>query len=512
MSLPVRNLLIFLFCITLLRIFYIGQFDLTPDEAYYWTWSLVPDWCYYDQPAGIAWANAFFTTLFGTTVWGIRMGAVVLGLIGTLFVFLIAKKADFSDREAAWSAALVHIIPIFASGHILMLHDVVMICALSATIWALMKSIFEGGRFWWILTGALAALSVYGKFSAVLIGIGVALFLLCCKRKRSLLATSGPYLSIGTAAVLVFPIISWNIRNEWIALLAVRDLSHQEGLTLTGRVINVFDFLGSQVGLISPVFLVMMVLAALFAAKRINQEKYAKEALLACLFFGVVGYFLFQTIGAKVQGNWAAMTYLPGTLLMVRHWSRRLEQNNRNWRIAGKVGFALAVLTTVIFMLQPVVRIIPMPVGLDLTDQVHGWKELGERVEAELKKRPDLILAARRYQIAGEMIFYTNRKKVEVANFSTRGNQFDVWNNWARLEGRSVLYVDLQGKAGKLWRHFEKATPLPDFIRSRKERKIQAIHMTILENFHYSGDLEEYFENPVAYSAKRIKRVLARKD
>lgn len=506
---PLYKLLIFLACITVFRIYYIGQFDLTPDEAYYWTWGLHLDWCYYDQPGGIALADRLITAIFGATTWGLRMGAVVLGLIGTAIVYLTAKKLDFNETESAWSAALMHIIPLMASGHVLMLHDTVMLTAAIVMIYFIARAIFEEKRRWWIIAGVFAAMALYGKFSAIVLGVGVALFLLLSKARRFWFAKADPYLGALATVVLFFPVIAWNKNNEWIATLAVRKLAHQPDLSIVDRIVNIFDFFGSQAGLVSPIFFVMMVIAAWHAIRRINEPKYEKLAFLSSIFFGVLGYFLLQSLRAKVQGNWAALAYVPGAMLMVRHLSEKAANKSMKWIVWGKFGLYLAVLMTFIFILVPIVKIVPIPGNVNITDQVHGWEELCHRVDLELEKRPDLILAARRYQYASQLMFYCKgHPEVYVANWSSRGNQFDIWNDWAALQGRSVLYVDIQGESGKLWKHFENSLPLEDFVRMRGGTPIKTVHLTILENFKIEGPLQQYFEEPLKYSADKIRRRL----
>ena len=441
------------------------------------------------------------------------MGAILFGLIGSFFVYMTARKLRFTPTEAAWSVALMHLVPLVAAGHVLMLHDTVMLAAAAALLYALSRAVFEGARIWWAICGVVAALALYAKFSAVVLAVGIAVFLIGSREHRRLLLRPDVYLAAGIASVLFAPVLAWNAKHEWIAALAVKKLAFQPDLTLSGRALNLLDFLGSQAVLISPVFLVMMLIAAVAAIRTINREPHREEGFLAAMFLGIFAYFLLQSLRAKVQGNWAALAYLPGMLLMVRYGSRRVAEGFDAWRTWGKIGLALCLVTTFLFMAQPIFRVVPLPTGLDMTDQVHGWRDLARRVDHERKKRPDLVLAARRYQVAGELQFYCQgHPEIFVANWSSRGNQYDLINDWSKLEGRSVLYVDVQGRSGKLWRHFGSAVPLPDFERRRAGRAVQTVHLTILENFRLDGPLERYFESPEAYAALKMRRYLKGED
>ena len=48
------KLVAFLIVLTILRLVYIGQMELSPDEAYYHQWSQRLDWCYFSKGPGIA--------------------------------------------------------------------------------------------------------------------------------------------------------------------------------------------------------------------------------------------------------------------------------------------------------------------------------------------------------------------------------------------------------------------------------------------------------------------------
>ena len=500
---PGRYLLLFLAAITLFRVAYIGLFELTPDEAYYWAWSTEMDWAYYDQPAGIAAMDALAVRIFGATGWGLRMGAIVLGLIGTILIYLSCLRLGFSKGEACFSVALLQIIPLFAASQVLMLHDTVLFAAVALLLYSLIRAIFEESTTWWCVSGVAGAVALYAKVSAVLFALGIVAFVLLSPRYRKLFRHPGPYLAAGICSLLFAPVIYWNSKNEWITALAVRKLTHSGSSGNWEPIKTFFDYIGSQAILISPVILGMILLVSWRTMVQIKKKENDKEVFLASLFLAVFGYFLIQSIFSKVQGNWAAFGYLPGLLLLVKTSSDKIRV--RTWAIA--IGFALLI--TLLFTLQPVVRVIPMPKGMDITDQVYGWEGLAKRVDSELAKRPDIQIVARKYQVAGELMFYCKgHPSIYVVNSSNRGNQFDLWNDWSALVGKSVLYVDIAKSGGKHWRHYGSHERLPDYIRTRDGRDVQTIYLTILEDFHIEGPLEKYFVDPLKFSADKIRRKL----
>ena len=86
------RLLAFLIVLTVLRLVYIAQVGLLPDEAYYHEWSQRLDWWYFSKGPGIALIMRAGTALFGHTEFGIRFFAPLFGLGTCLLVHWLARR------------------------------------------------------------------------------------------------------------------------------------------------------------------------------------------------------------------------------------------------------------------------------------------------------------------------------------------------------------------------------------------------------------------------------------
>ena len=75
----------------LLRLALAATVPLLPQEAYYWQWSLEPDWSYFDHPPLVAWSIAASTALFGQTSFGVKAAAVAWSLGWNLLCLLKCK-------------------------------------------------------------------------------------------------------------------------------------------------------------------------------------------------------------------------------------------------------------------------------------------------------------------------------------------------------------------------------------------------------------------------------------
>src|SRR4051812_19423254 len=108
---PRRLLFIFLGVLTVFRLVYITQYELTPDETYYFQWSQHLDLSFYSKGPGIALAMKLGTFLFGDTVFGIRFLSPLLSL-GTSLLMLGFARRLYGEQVAVWTVFTTQFIPI----------------------------------------------------------------------------------------------------------------------------------------------------------------------------------------------------------------------------------------------------------------------------------------------------------------------------------------------------------------------------------------------------------------
>lgn len=97
----------FLLILTAYRIVVITQPHLTLfyDEAYYYHWSLNPDFGYYSKPPMVAWFIALSTQLFGASVTSVKLAAPLLYSATAWLVFISTRR--LANSESALVAGLI---------------------------------------------------------------------------------------------------------------------------------------------------------------------------------------------------------------------------------------------------------------------------------------------------------------------------------------------------------------------------------------------------------------------
>jgi 4-amino-4-deoxy-L-arabinose transferase-like glycosyltransferase len=423
---------------------------LFPDETYYWEWSRHLAAGYYDHPLMIAWLIRFGTTIAGHTPLGVRLGAVLAGALGTLFVCASARRM-VDDRAALLTAIIFAVMPLSAAGLVLATPDAPVLAASAATIYAIVRVLEAPVRSrasleWWCVAGAALGLAFCSKYTAVLLPLGIFVGLLFRRELRVRLREAGPYVATVVALLVFLPVILWNARHDWISFAF--QLQHGFSDAAGSALKRELDLIGGQIGLVSPILFVMMLLAVA-SALRIRSRASILHPLLAALVVVVVAFFMYSATHRRVEPNWPALAYVPAVLLLVAH-SRSPRWDK--WLGAG-VGLG-AVLTTVAYV-NAFTPILPVPAPRDPAARAAGWTDLAHAVEGARRACPmshvrcpmsAVFIGADRYQEASELAFHLpERPETFSLNLSSRPNQYDLWPSFpdrAQPGDSLILVVD----------------------------------------------------------------------
>ncbi|NOZ25806.1 MAG: phosphatase PAP2 family protein [Nitrospirae bacterium] len=438
-----------LLVLSLFRIYYIlaGPLDLSPDEAQYWDWSRRLDLSYYSKGPAIAYIMAIGRTLLGNTEIGIRLPAVFFSLSSSLVLYGmsrdIMKSEGYEGRgapEAAGllSALMVQIVPLFSTYGIVMTIDSPLIFFWSVSLYLFylaQRDRPEGsGMLLWVLLGLTVGTGLLVKYTMAFFYLSAFLYLVADRRRRRLLASPGPWLSFFVSVLCFVPVLVWNAKHGWVTFLHTAGQAHiSDGFTITvGRF---FEFIGSQLGVVSPVILIVM-LISLFSLRK----KSAEGSLLFWFSIPVLLFFTLKSLQGKVQANWALPAYIAGFVSLgiytARYW-HEFRRATRGVLIAG------AVLSLLISSAAHYPSILNLPPKMDPTSRLRGWQELGREVSRITSgmKAPYFIFSDK-YQVTSELAFYVDGNPTTYnVNLGRRMNQYDIWPGFHDLKGYSAVFV-----------------------------------------------------------------------
>ncbi len=352
-----------LLALTALRLLVAGLAPLSPDEAYYWIWSRAPAPGYLDHPPMVAlWIRAG-TALAGDTRLGVRLLAPLAAALGSALLWVAAEDFLPGRRAGMAAAALLNATLLLGVGAVTMTPDTPLLFFWCAALAALGRLLRTGRGAWWLAAGLAAGCALESKYTALLLGVGLALWLVAVPAGRGWLRTPWPWAGGALAALLFAPDLAWNAAHGWASL------GRQGGRTADWHPAQALRFeaelLAGQLALATPLVLAVCV-AGMWRAARGWRDP--GLALLAALTLPGAMVFLEHATGDRVQANWPAILY-PAAAIVAGGLVRR-------WRPAAALGLVLAIPV----YLQAALAPFPLPRALDPTlARLGGWTELARQ-------------------------------------------------------------------------------------------------------------------------------------
>lgn len=195
-----------------------------------------------------------------------------------------------------------------------------------------------------------------------------------------------------------------------------------------------------------------------------------------------------------MQPNWPVFGYPMALILMVEligqkelKYPKRLFYNRNYWRTA----FGVTIAINILLVLHALYCLIPHNFE-DLikkdrfVKEFYGWPKLAMKVSQS--EFPEQIVMTLRYQIASELEFYYPREiQVFCLNDFGRGNQYDLENDFQRINGKDILLVSEKPIPPKLAERFEKIGPTVTYMQIFRGVIVKTYYMYNCYNYKDTG-------------------------
>jgi len=470
-----------LFTFTLLRFFYINtsSLELSPDEAHYWDWSRRLDLSYYSKGPVIAYLVAFTTSLLGDTVFAIRFLAPIFLALSSIFVYKLARELFKDEKTAVVAGLLLQITPLFATYGVLMTIDSPFIFFWTLSIYLFWKAANARCKMQdagyriknlnsklqtpnsklkiWLLLGFTIGFGLLTKYTMAFFYICAFLFFIFHKENRAWFKRKEPYIAF-IVSILVFSlVIIWNAQHDWVTLKHTAGQAHISGQWTSASSVepsiissqwvkNFLEFLGSQLGVITPLLFFVVIYGAVknFASRITHHASRITPLASRFLFWfwaPILGFFIFKSLHGKVQANWAIPAYITAFIASTGYFLNR-GMLKRGTKIFLSLACAIALLVT---LLSHYPEILNLPSKKDPTSRLRGWKGLGEevgRIYNDMTQKGSVFIFSESYQVSSELAFYTPGKpETFCVNLGRRMNQYDIWGGFDKLVGKNAIFV-----------------------------------------------------------------------
>ena len=518
------------------RLLYIGLPQLAPQEAYYWNYSRHLALSYFDHPPLHAWL-IYLSTRLGTSEFTVRLFAPLSAFAAGYFCFLTGKIL-YHERVAFFFVLTLNAILIFNIGSVIITPDVPLLFFWTLSLYLFTKVVITGDGKYWYPLGICLGLSMLSKYTAIFIPISLLIFLLLSQEHRKWFVKKEAYVAVILSVLIFSPVLIWNFQNEWasFAFQTSRRAGELGGISLR----DFFAYLGSQIGVVSPLIYGVMIYAIIKLGREVLKKKSLfvdvsndptptlpskgggndpseassdttkefknstspqpsplrrggeKEINLFLLSWSVPIMLFFTLVSLKywVKMNWPTPGYVPAILAAValmlndKNTNRATREPNLQ-RAKGKMPFGLTSLVLgFIFVLLGYASPF-LPISLGKGEAVYGWKELALTMEAVRQKmgEENPIIIGYEYKTASELAFYLpDRPETFSNNFlGEKGLAYDFWSNPNDYTGRNAIFVYDQRARYKntenLARYFERVEKEPEFVVTKRGKRVTVFHI-----------------------------------
>jgi len=193
-------------------------------ESYYFSCVRHPSLGYFDHPP--------LSILLGSAALGVvgevgrltLRGPFIALFAGTTWLLFTIGRRLFGPWPGFYAALLLNLAPVFSlSVGIFLQPDGPLMFFWLACVWCLLHVLVDPvvrrPYLWWCGVGVTLGLAMLSKYSAILLAVGAALYILSHREQWRWITHPAPYVSLAVAALVFSPTLVWNARHEWISFV-----------------------------------------------------------------------------------------------------------------------------------------------------------------------------------------------------------------------------------------------------------------------------------------------------
>lgn len=459
----VRSAVALLVVAIVLRLVYVSTLPLLAQEAYYWNYAAHLDIGYFDHPPLIAWLIAAGQFIGGHSEAGIRLASLACGLIAIAFSYLLSLR--LTDRHSALMvAALMAALPFLFGAGILATPDAPLIAAWSAALYFAHSALIMRNRSAWLSLGVAIGIGLLSKYTIVLLGVAVLVFVVVDRQSRRWLLRWEPYAGAALAIAVFAPVIVWNYQHDWASFLfQTRDRYGDTSFSLHVLAMNVL-----LVATPVPIFATLL----LFMKRKGRTghdvddppglSSLQNRMFIACMIFVPLLIFVLNALRHEPRLNWTApiwLAELPLAGWAVLHGEKlkgQLWGAAFFWRKAPAfVAAVLMINAAVCYYIVLGLPGVPYPNALA---RVIGWETATSQIQVVSDRllratgQAPVVVGMDKYFTASKISYYTAKLRAggdvppmsvtsSGAVFDGEGLMFEFWSDPVQLSGRAFIMV-----------------------------------------------------------------------
>jgi len=186
-------------------------------------WGEEMQWGQMKSPPLSGWIAYFFSRASGHADWSLYLVSQLTVVCAVYFVYKLAREF-FDERGAATAALLLYFLYYYMPPAMKFCSHETQVALLPAVGYFFWRGLKDDRLRDWLLLAVFAALATLGKYAAIQVLLGCAVFMLAYPPARKRFASPGPYLAGALYLLLLTPHILWLVGHDF---LPIRHLNHR---------------------------------------------------------------------------------------------------------------------------------------------------------------------------------------------------------------------------------------------------------------------------------------------
>ncbi|MDX8035392.1 glycosyltransferase family 39 protein [Lentzea sp. BCCO 10_0856] len=343
-----------------------GNYGLTADELYFRMLGDEPRWGYFDQPPLTPLLAKAGAVLFGDTVWGIRLPALLCGVAVVVLAALIAAELGGGQRAQVLAAAAVGTsVSVLVMSHFLLTNSPDLVAWSAVALFAL-RALLRGDGRWWLAAGATCGVATYAKYVILLLPLTLLVALLLVGPRQEL-RSRWLWAGAGLTLLIAAPNLIYQVANGWPQLVMAQSLA--EG-TWSDGVLFALDV----AILVGPAVAPILVAGLVVLLRRPGWRP--ARALAVAYLVGTVLVLALAPSGIDYTEGYLVPLVAAGCVV-ADEW---LSRGRARWPAAVSVLSVFAVLQVVLILPVWPERMVAQYTLTSLTAETVGWPQLAGQV------------------------------------------------------------------------------------------------------------------------------------
>ena len=409
-SLKNNYLFLLIFIILCIRIvgLYFSPLEVQGDEAQYWYWSTYFDWGYYSKPPLVAWIIGLFTSIFGNSIFILKLPSLLAHFLTSLVLFNLSKVFNRNTEESLWlSITYLLFFAVSLSSNIISTDPFLLLFWSSSLLFfkiCLNKKTFKNI----ILTSIFVALGFYAKYAMIYFFLCSIILILFTDNKKELIKS---ILIISFfVLILISPHLYWLYSTNWVTFIHTGDNFNWNASLYNFE--QLFNFIVSQFFISTPIILFIFIKQFAKTKKFIQSYSFEISYSLPILVLITAQSFI-----SRANANWSSVAFIGVSMIAVNILYKNYK---KIFLLNTAIGLVVLILVS-IFIINPP--------NISPFNKLQGMKDAAKEIQfLDESLNTDYIVFDDRMNIAKFLYYLPSKsKKLRYLSYGNYpGNHFEM--------------------------------------------------------------------------------------